>query len=343
VTTATSVNITDFIGELALLLESGISCGDALKIVQQEQENPAMQKLIAAIITDIENDMSLADSFAKYPHYFEPFLVEMLQSGGNEEPKQTATLVKIAKYREYMDVDAADLTKKIAYSSTYILFLFLVFFALTTILIVYVVPVFADMFSSFGGELPGLTQFVVDLSDFFVASWLFIMGGMLIVGGLIWMKWWQTVTLYIPLFGRLYRKIALIRGLRTCAFMLSEGASSAKAFAAAAQIVNNPVYAKQLSQVSQQVAEGMSLSSALHDAHLAFPKKIVHAAAVGTQTDKLDKLLAKLADFYTKQLHQATEPTIKIYTFLLTLFIGIILGLFVISMYMPIFSMGDVI
>jgi len=342
VTTATSVNITEFIGELALLLESGISCGDALKIVQQEQENPALQKLIAATLLDIENGMSLADSFAKYPHYFEPFLVEMLQSCGNEEPKQTATLVKIAKYRESMDVDAVDLTKKIANSSIYILFLLLVFFALTTILFVYVVPVFADMFESMGGELPRLTQFVVNISDFFVASWLFIMGGMLILGGLIWMKWWQTVTLYMPLFGKLYRKIALIRGLRTCAFMLSEGASSAKAFAAAAQIVNNPVYAKQLSQVSQQVADGMPLSSALQT-HLAFPKKIVHAAAVGTQTDKLDKLLDKLADFYTKQLHQATEPTIRIYTFLLTLFIGIIFGLFIISMYMPIFSMGDVI
>ena len=333
----TTVNTTEFIGELASLLESGISSSDALKIVQQGQEKPAMQKLISAIIADVENDMSLADSFAQYPQYFEPFIVEMLQG----EQNQTATLMKIVKYRESMDVDAVELTKKIAFSSIYSLFLLFVFFILTTILLVYVVPVFTDMFESFGGELPGLTQLAVNLSDFFVAFWLFIIGTLFILGVLIWMKW-QTVTLYIPLFGKLYRKIALIRSLRTCAFMLSEGASTAKAFAAAAQAVNHPTYAKLLNQVSQQIAKGINLPEALR-AYSIFPKKIVYTALVGTKTNKLDKLFVKLADFYTKQLQQAIELTIRSYTLLLTILIGVIAGLLVISMYMPIFSMGSVI
>ncbi len=333
-----SVHITEFIGELALLLESGIACRDALKIVQQEQDNRGMQKLIAAILNDVEKGMSLADSFAQYPDYFEPFLVERLVSSGKDEANQTASLVKIAQYRESMDVDAQNLTKRIAFSSLYILFLLFLLLILTTFLLIYVVPVFADMFRSFGGSLPTLTQWVLNLSDFFVANGLLIMGGVFVLGWLVRIKW-QIVTLYIPLIGRLYHKIALIRGLRTCAFMLSEGASVAKAFSAAAQIVHNPIYAKRFNQVSEQVAEGMPLSDALQ-AHSIFPKKMVHAAVVGTQANKLDKLLAKLADLYAKQLQQATGPIIRSYTLLLIILIGIIAGLLILSMYLPIFSMG---
>jgi len=337
--TTVSINITEFIGELALLLESGISCSDALKIVQPGQEKPQIRKLIGDIINDVENGMSLADSFAKYPRYFEPFLVEMLHSEEGEE--QTATLAKIAKYRESMEVDSIDLTKKIAFSSIYFLALLFIMVILTTVLLVYVVPVFADMFSSFGGELPSLTQLIINLSDFLIAYWLFIVGSVLIFGGLMFAGW-QNVTLYIPLFAHLYRKIALVRFLRTCAFMLSEGAPLTKAFAAAAQMANNSVYAKQLHQVSQQVAEGKPLPDALQEKSI-FPKKIIQMATVGIQTNKLDKLFAKMADIYTKQLHQSIEPIIKVYTLLFTILIGLIVGLLVVSMYMPIFTMGGAI
>jgi type IV pilus assembly protein PilC len=334
-----SISITEFISELALLLESGISCGDALKIVQQGQEKPKMRKLVGDILIDVENDMSLADSFAKYPRYFEPFLVEILHSEG--EQKQTATLAKIAQYRESMEVDTFDLTKKIALSSLYFIVLLFVLVILTTISLIYVVPVFADMFSSFGGELPGLTQFIINLSEFVGVYWIYIGSSVLILGGLLWAKW-QNMILYIPLFGRLYRKIALVRLLRTCAFMLSEGASLTTAFAAAAQIVNNSLYAKHLNQVSQQVAEDKSLPDALQEKSI-FPKKIIHAATVGLQTNKLDKLLAKMAAIYTKQLHQSIEPIIKVYTLLFTILVGFIVGLLIISMYLPIFMMGGAI
>jgi len=337
--TTMSINITEFIGELALLLESGISCSDALKIVQPGQEKPQIRKLIGNILNDVENGMSLADSFAKYPRYFEPFLVEMLHSEEGEEQNQTATLANIAKYRESMEVDSIDLTKKIAFSSIYFLALLFIMVILTTVLLVYVVPVFAGMFSSFGGELPSLTQLIINISNFFIAYWLFIVAGILILGGLIWAGW-QNVTLYIPLFGHLYHKIALVRLLRTCAFMLSEGAPLTKAFAAAAQMANNSIYAKQLHQVSQQVAEGKPLPDALQEKSI-FPKKIIQMATVGIQTNKLDKLFAKMADIYTKQLHQSIEPIIKVYTLLFTILIGLIVGFLVVSMYLPIFTMGE--
>lgn len=333
-----STNITEFIEELALLLESGISDSDALKIVQQGQENPVIQQLIKDIINDVENKMSLADSFAKYPHYFEPFIVEMLSQ--NKET-QTTTLMKIAKYRQSMEIDGIELTKKIVSSSAHTISLLVIFLVIISFMLIYVIPVFADMFDSFGSKLPVLTQLAVNLSDFFVAYWFFIMGSLAILIGISWMKW-QMVKLYLPLFGELYRKVALIRSLRTCVFMLSEGASIAKAFTATAQAVNNPIYAKIFNQVSQQTTEGMNLSDALQ-AHSILPKKVVYSAIIGTKTNRLDNLFDKLANVYTKKLLSSIELTIKSYTSLLTIIMGVIIGLLVISMYMPIFVMGSVI
>jgi len=335
-----SINLTEFISELALLLESGISCRDALKIIQPGLEQSEARKLIGNILTDVENGVSLADSFAKYPRYFESFFVDMLRRE-KEEQNQIAILANMAQYRESMEIDAFDLTKKIASSSLYFVTLLVIFIILTTTALVYVVPVFADMFSSFGGELPGLTQFIINLSDFVNAYWLFIVVGVFILGGLIWAKW-QNVTLYIPLFGRLYHKIALVRFLRTCAFMLSEGASLPTALAAAAQMVNNTLYAKHLFYVHEQLSKGKSLPDALQEKSI-FPKKIIQMATIGIQTNKLDKLFAKMADIYAKQLQQSIEPIIKIYNLLFTLLIGCLVGLLVISLYLPIFTMGGTI
>ncbi|MFK5969361.1 MAG: type II secretion system F family protein [Candidatus Marithrix sp.] len=322
--TITSVNITDFISELALLLESGISCNEALKIIRQE--NSVLQKLIDKISADLENGSSLADSFAKYPQYFEPFLVDLIQDNGE------TNLTKIAQYRETLDVDATALTKKILMSSAYLISLVCITIIIISLSLIYVVPVFANMFTSFGGELPGLTQSVMNLSSFFVANWLFITIGIIIFCGLILMNW-QLLTLYIPPFNGLYRKIIWIRCLRTWSFMLSEGTSMSQAIAASAQIVRNSVYTKRLTNISQQDDITAALTG-------YFPEKIIHAILVGQRTNKLDILLAKLADYYTKQLNIAIEPAIKIYTLFLIMIIGSIIGILIISMYLPIFTMG---
>ena len=322
--TITSANITDFISELALLLESDISCNEALKIIRQE--NSVLQKLIDKISSDLENGSSLADSLAKYPQYFEPFLVEIIQNNGE------TNLTKIAQYRESLDVDATALTKKILMSSTYLISLVFITIVITSLALIYVIPVFADMFSSFGGKLPGLTQSVLDLSDFFVVNWLLITIGIIIFCGLA-LRNRQLLALYMPPFSGLYRKIIWVRCLRTWAFMLAEKTSIQQAIIASSQMVGNSVYAKRLINISQQDDITTALTG-------NFPEKIIHAILVGQQTNKLDKLLAKLANYYTKQLKIAIEPAIKIYTLFLIMIIGSIIGILIISMYLPIFTMG---
>jgi type IV pilus assembly protein PilC len=332
------IDITQFISEFALLLESGISPAEALDIVQQDQEKPAMHNLISAIHTDVKSGMSLAESWTKYPQYFEPFLVDMLREG-EQQNNLKASLMKLAEYRESMDVNDAELTQRIIASSSYFWVVFVIILNAAAVLLIYVIPVFADMFESFGGELPALTQLIMVLSDFLVAHWLLVF--IALIGLVLLMRAkWDSVKVYSPVFGFLFRKMMLVRGWRTCAFMLSNQASLTTAIEAAAQAVHNSVYARLLQQLNQQLAVGNTLPDALKA--VGFPKKVIHAAMVGTQTNQLDKLLDKVADIYIKQLYRVTEPTIRIFNLLLLILLGCLVGFLVIGMYMPIFSMGSV-
>ncbi len=328
----TNVEISQFISELALLLESDISCRDALQIIQQEQESFLIRRLSAGIQTDIEKGLSLADSLARHPRYFEPFIVDMLRKGES----LSTTLAKIADYRESLDITEDDLTNKIALSSIYFFAMIFIVFLMTSVIFIYVVPVFSDMFAAFGSDLPVMTLLLVKMADF---VWLFI-GVFLILSALLWIKR-RSIIFYLPLFGKIYHKITLVRLLRTCAFALSNQVSLVKAFEAAAQAVKNPIYGKRLEQVTKDISSGTPLSDALKKQSI-FPEKVIHAAIVGTQSNSLDKLLNKIADIYTKKILQSIEPTIKIYTLAITIFIGIIVGFLVISLYSPIFMIGSV-
>jgi len=320
------VEISQFISELAILLESGISIDNALEIVQQEQEKPAMYKLITDIQSKLANGMSLADTWAKYPQYFEPFLVEQLKQGEN----LATTLAKIAEYRETMEASEIDLIKEMEFPLAYLMTVVVIFLMVS----IYVIPVFADMYEAFGFHLPALTEFFIALSEFIVRYWWLILGCGLGLGMLLRLKW-DKVKLYLPLLGDFHHKLALVRCLRTCAFMLSQKAPLPKAFEAAAQAVNNSVYAKLLQQVSQQQMDTKALPS-------FFPKKVIHVMAIGRHTNQFDKLLIKLADIYTKQLYQMIAPIVRKYYLIGIILLALIVGIFVISMYLPIFFMARV-
>ena len=333
----TNVEISQFLSELALLLESDISCRDALEIIQKEQESFLIRRISAGIQTDIENGMSLADSFARRPRYFEPFMVDMLR----EAESLNITLAKIADYRESLDITEHDLTEKIALSSSYFIAVIFIGFFITSVILIYVVPVFADMLAGFRANLPIMTQLLVEIADFVIEFAWFLTGFFLILITLLWIKR-RSIIFYMPLFGKIYQKITLVRLLRTCGFALSNKTSLVKALEAASQAVKNPIYGEPLQQVIQEISSGMPLSDALKKQSI-FPEKVIHAAIVGTKNNSLDKLLNKIADIYTKQVIHSIEPTIKVYTLTITILLGIIVGFLVISLYAPIFMMGSVV
>jgi type IV pilus assembly protein PilC len=162
--------------------------------------------------------MSLADSWSQYPQYFEPFLTD---ENENENENLGLILAQIAEYREIMEESGINLIQKMGHPFAYLTGVSIA----VSITLFYVIPIFADMFYSFGVDLPAQTRFFISISDWLVANDWLILSGVLGLGALLWIKW-QSVKLYIPLFGRFYRKIALVRSLRTCAFMISYQALS---------------------------------------------------------------------------------------------------------------------
>jgi type IV pilus assembly protein PilC len=254
-----------------------------------------------------------------------------------DEEKLATTLFKIAEYHEAMAVSTTHLAYRLRTALSHFVTIFAILLTLMVPILVYVIPVYADMFKSLGGNLPSITQSAVMLSEGFIAYGWLISGSILIVGSWWWIQR-RRVILYVPLVGRLYRKIVLVRFLRTYAFMLSNHASLVEALQASAQAVHNPTYAKFLRQLIDQVTAGTTLAEALLK-QPAFPAKVAHAAMIGTQAHQLDKQFIKLAEVYTQQLHQAIGPTIKFLNLIAIVSIGALPGWSFLAVYSPFFYM----
>ena len=337
-----ATDITDLLSQLALLQESGISSHEALQVIQEGQEKRDMQRLIAAIQTDLHQGQTLAESLVKYPQYIEPFLVVALRQG-EQQDRQLIVLNDMVEYRESISVFnlTGELKRLLIYPAT-VLFIALL---LMTIMIIYVIPVFADMFKSFGGDLPALTTFFISLSDWAVANWMVGGVSLLGIGIYIWIankrksRLIAWVQLHFPLLGKLYHAIAIIRFLRACAFMLSAKMPLDKVISASVQAVDNSIYAAALTQISQQVIAGTPLTDALRK-HSIFPKKVIQVTSVGIKINQLDKLFTKLAEIYTKQTIRMIEPTIWALKVFNTVILATIIGSIAGALYLPIFSMG---
>jgi type IV pilus assembly protein PilC len=249
------------------------------------------------------------------------------------------TLFKIVEYREAMAVSTTDLARRLRTSLNYfwavLPILFILVAPLLILFIILVFPVVAKIVVSY---FPSVAESALTLSEVFITYWWLFSGSALIVGGWWWIRgWWWIQGQNAPRLGRLYRKMVLVRFLRTCAFMLSNNASLVAALQASAQAVHNPIYAKFLRQLTDQVSAGEKLAEALLKQPV-FPTKVAHAAAIGTQVNQLDKQFIKLAEVYTQQLHQAIEPTINSLNLIVITAIGALVGWFVIAVYSPFFD-----
>lgn len=337
-----ATDMTEFVSELTLLLEMNFSCKEALETLQYGSEQPAMHQLVNAIRQEVERDGQLATALAHYPEYFEPVIVEMLRRG-EQQGLLAATLRKIADYRESKDVALNELIARLTLTSIYPIVLFLFTLALMLVLLVFPVQTFADMFKGFGAELPALTQAIVQLSDFVIAHLGLIVAAIgVLVGYLEFLRRQGLLIFMMPLFGKLFHKAMVIQFLRGYALLYSPSMTPAQTLEGCAQLLGNAVYAKRVRQMSAQLAAGQTLTDVLMQ-WSDLPKRIVHIAALGLKTQKLDELFNKMASRYTQQLQHATEPTIRLYFVMTTLLLGVFIGCFVIAMYLPIFKMGSVI
>lgn len=331
--------------QLATMINAGLSLIRALTILTEQTENKTLQGILNTVRSDVETGVSFSAALAKHPKVFPPLMINMVKAG-ETGGFLDQTLLSVAKNFE----DEVKLKGKIKSAMTYPVVVLVVAILASTGMLLFIVPIFADMFSSLGGELPALTQMLVTLSDFLkIAIWP------LLVLFIVAMIWWNKIKhkksvrekvdplkLKAPVFGKLTQKIAVARFTRNLGAMLRAGVPILQALEIVGETSGNIVVERAALDVMDSVRRGKSLTGPLSE-HSVFPPMVVQMMAVGEDTGALDDMLEKIAEFYDAEVEATTEQLTSLIEPLMILLIGGIVGGMVIALYMPIFSIFNLI
>jgi len=344
--TITPGDIAIFMRQLATMLSAGIPLVQSFEIVGAGHENAAMQKLIMAVKTEVEGGTSLSDSLAKHPLYFDDLVVNLVDAGEQAGALETL-LDKIATYKEKTEA----LKKKIKKALTYPAAVLVVALVVTTILLIFVIPAFEDLFQGFGADLPTFTRKVIDLSVFVRAKGVYIaiVIGTAIASFLYFQKrsrpmrhFLDRMSLKMPIIGPILQKAAIARYARTLATMFAAGVPLVEALESVAGATGNIVYEIGVLKIRDEVSTGQRLQQAMENVDL-FPNMVIQMIAVGEESGSLDAMSAKVADFYEEDVDNAVDNLSSLLEPMIMAILGVLVGGLVIAMYLPIFKMGAVI
>ncbi len=342
----TSGDISIFSRQLATMLAAGIPLVQAFEIVGSGHENAAMQKLILTIKGDVEGGSSLAEALAKNPLYFDDLFVNLVESG-EQAGALESLLDKIATYKEKTEA----IKKKIKKALTYPAAVLVVALVVTTILLIFVIPSFEDLFQGFGADLPGFTRMVIDLSAFVrTQGWIivFIVGAM-VYAFLYFQKrsrqfrhFLDRMMLKAPIVGPILEKASIARYSRTLSTMFSAGVPLVEALESVAGATGNIVYETGVMQMRDEVATGQRLQQAMENTDL-FPNMVIQMIAVGEESGSLDEMSSKVADFYEADVDDAVDNLSSLLEPMIMAILGVLVGGLVVAMYLPIFKLGAVV
>ncbi len=342
----TEKDITLFTRQLATMLKSGVPLLQAFDIVGKGHSNPSVARLLNDLRTDVETGSSLQQAFRKFPLYFDDLFCNLI--GAGEQAGILDTLLdRLATYKEKI----LAIKSKIKSALFYPISIIVVAFIITAVIMIFVIPAFKELFSSFGADLPAPTLFIMAISDFFVAYWWAIFG---IVGGGIYgfMYAWKrnkkmqrvmdTLLLKLPIFGPLIRKATIARWTRTLSTMFAAGVPLVEAFDSVAGASGNAVYADATKHIQREVSTGNSLTVAMQNTEV-FPSMVLQMVAIGEESGSLDSMLGKVADFYEAEVDDAVEALSSLMEPIIMVVLGTLIGGMVVAMYLPIFKMGQVV
>ena len=339
-------DIAIFSRQLATMLAAGIPLVQAFEIVGTGHDNAAMQKLILAVKSDVEGGSALAEALAKHPLYFDDLFINLVEAGEQAGALETL-LDKIATYKEKTEA----LKKKIKKALTYPAAVLVVAFVVTTILLIFVIPAFEDLFQGFGADLPTFTRMVIDLSVFVRAKGWYI--AILIgigIGTFFYFKkrsramrhWLDRMSLKIPVIGTILQKAAIARYARTLSTMFAAGVPLVEALESVSGATGNIVYEVGVLQMRDEVSTGQRLQQAMENTDL-FPNMVIQMIAVGEESGSLDDMSSKVADFYEEDVDNAVDNLSSLLEPMIMAILGVLVGGLVVAMYLPIFKMGSVI
>ena len=342
----TEKDISLFTRQLATMMKAGVPLLQSFDIVAKGHSNPSVSKLIQDIRGDVETGTSLNQAFRKFPLYFDPLFCNLV-GAGEQAGILEDLLTRLAIYKE----KTLAIKGKIKSALFYPVSILAVAFIVTAVIMIWVVPAFKSVFASFGADLPAPTLFVMAISDFFVANWYFIFGGLF--GGLyLFFQAWRrspsmqrkmdAILLKVPIFGEVVRKATIARWTRTLATMFAAGVPLVESLDSVGGASGNAVYQDATRKIQTEVSTGTSLTIAMQNADV-FPNMVTQMVSIGEESGALDQMLGKVADFYEDEVDEAVESLSSLMEPLIMVILGVLIGGLVIGMYLPIFKLGSVV
>lgn len=344
----TAGDIAAFARQLTTMMRAGVPMIQSFEITGRGHENPNMQDLILALKADVEGGINLADAMEKHPMQFDNLFVQLVRAGEQSGALETL-LDKVATYKEKSEA----LKKKIKSAMGYPIAVLVVAGIVSSILLIFVVPQFKEVFASFGAELPAFTLMVIAMSEFMQAWWFIIalvMGGA--IGALVWAnkkfpafrKGMDRLKLKLPVIGDILVKGTIARWSSTMATMFAAGVPLVEAMDSVAGASGNIIYEEATLFMKDDIAAGTQLQTSMrtHGSDL-FPNMVIQMVSIGEESGQLDGMLGKVAEFYEEEVNNAVDGLTAMLEPLIMAFLGVVIGGLVIAMYLPIFKLGAVV
>jgi type IV pilus assembly protein PilC len=338
-----SKDIAVFSRQLATMIKSGVPIVQAMEIIGGGHKNPKMKALINTLRADIEGGSSIYEAMSKHPVQFDDLYRNLVKAGESAGVLETV-LDTIATYKENIESLKGKIKKALFYPATVIAVAILV----SAILLVFVVPQFRQVFSSFGADLPAFTVMILSASDFIIKWWWLILA--IIVGAIFFFLYtykrspalrhtMDKLMLKIPVVGQILHNAAIARYARTLATTFKAGVPLVEALEIVAGATGNSVYEKAVFEIRDDVAVGYQLNMAMKQVNI-FPHMVTQMAAIGEEAGALDAMLFKVAEFYEEEVNNAVDALSSLLEPMIMIFIGGIVGAMVIGMYLPIFKLA---
>lgn len=342
----TPKDLTLFTRQLATMMKAGVPLLQAFDIVGRGNSNPSVTRLLGDIRGDVETGTSLSAAFRKYPLYFDALYCNLVEAG-EQAGILDQLLDRLAVYMEKTEAIKSKIKSALMYPTSVVV----VAFVVVAVIMIFVIPAFKQVFSSFGADLPAPTLIVIAMSEFFVSYWWLIFGG--IGGGLyFFFQAWQRnrnmqramdrLLLRVPVFGALIDKSCVARWTRTLSTMFAAGVPLVEALDSVGGASGNSVYEDATVKIQQEVSTGTSLTAAMTNANL-FPNMVLQMCAIGEESGSIDHMLGKAADFYEAEVDDMVAGLSSLMEPIIIVFLGGLIGGIVVSMYLPIFKLGQVV
>lgn len=339
-------DIAIFTRQLATMLRAGIPLLQSFEIVGEGHPNPSVARLLESIRKDIETGTSMANSFRKHPRYFNALFCSLVEAGEVAGILE-AILDRLATYMEKTEA----LKRKLKSALMYPVMVILALIAVITVMMVFVIPTFKTVFESMGAKLPGPTQVIMNMSDFMVDKWYYLLFGTVFIVYFLMQCYRRSekfrdrideMLLNLPIFGSVIRKGVIARWTRTLSTMFSAGVPLIESLNSVAGAAGNSVYRKATEKIQQDVSTGTGLAMSMSAAQI-FPSMVIQMTTIGEESGSLDDMLGNVADFYEDEVDEAVKGISSLIEPLIIIILGVVVGGMVVALYLPIFNLGNVV